>query len=180
MSTNAGSRSEAFVAFRTKHYGALVLACQRASSPSEVEDLLQELLCRLWADQAFDPCRLDAIGYARKRLHFIIVNQLRSANRRIHAVSRSDPETHDAVAKVQDERAIEPWLESFSAQRREAVQEAIARFERQDQDIVKLRLAGHTFSEIDILLELTAGTAARRWYRALDELAAMLGHLQDS
>ncbi|MEO0535785.1 MAG: sigma-70 family RNA polymerase sigma factor [Cyanobacteria bacterium P01_A01_bin.123] len=152
-------------------YGSLVytVALKLLKRPAEAEDLTQEIFCRFWEQDKFDPSRAALSTYLCIMTRSRALNRLASHSSRQRSLQRLQ-------RSLPDRTNVTPLEKASLADQKATVQQALAQLSSQQRQILEMNFyQGISHSEIARQLNIPLGTVKTRARRGLMELRQHLG-----
>jgi len=187
LQMNTGTQDEAaarFAALVKPHFDGLFrLAYRLTGTRSDAEDLLQDVMIRLYEQ----PDALDTVADLKPWLSRVLYNRFvdtRRAQQRRPLSLVGDSATD--LEQVQDpngdlENASNPELLGEAAERRQRLEHAMARLSEDHRLLLLMHDAeGYTLKEIEALTEIPVGTLKSRLSRARSRLREFLWDLPEN
>lgn len=152
------------------------LACRFTGNQSDAEDLLQELLARLWGRLEALRAVEDLRPWLARALHNLYVDQRRKLGRSPHGRlnSRSGDEAGEDLSWIQDASG-DPGARTEAQMLRERLEKLVAQLPEEQRVVVVLRdVEGYRLDETAGILGVALGTVKSRLFRAHERLRELL------
>ena len=174
MPTGDPARNARFTQLIEPHFQRLFrLACRLTGAKADAEDLIQDLLTRLYADSSALEAATDPGPYLARSLYNRFIDSRRTAARRPLTLV-GDPAELDIHAAAD---GTDPAF-MVEAARRAARRSRAARLSDEHRLLVVLHDAeGYTLRELQAITDITTGTLKSRLSRARARLRELLKNL---